>query len=83
MSLGFVSECRDVTQATNATRVCSQGWGELEGNCNMTTPGNITFNIAMDPTSWTTVLVVKAASLYDRDEFGDVGTYLTQHLPVL
>lgn len=37
----------------------------------MTTPGNVTFNIAMYPTSWTTVLVIKAEPLYQKSSYGD------------
>lgn len=36
----------------------------------MTSPGNITFNIAWVPTTWSTVLVVKAKSLYSGAYLG-------------
>lgn len=71
ISLGFSTDCTDVTEATNATRVCTPDWGSITGDCNMTTPGNVTFNIAMSPTSWTTVLVVKAVPLYQETSYGD------------
>lgn len=67
LSLGFHAECQNVTAATYAARVCTADYDSapLSGaNCNMTTPGNVTFKIAMDPTVWTTVLVVKAVPLY-------------------
>lgn len=34
----------------------------------MTTPGNVTFNTRIVPTTWSTVLIVKAISLYSLAE---------------
>lgn len=74
ISLGFQAECKNVTEATYSTRVCTPGYDlpdePLKGNCNMTSPGNITFNIAWVPTTWSTVLVVKAKSLYSGAYLG-------------
>ncbi|KAK2603172.1 hypothetical protein N8I77_009650 [Diaporthe amygdali] len=59
-SLGFSSSCINVTQATYATQRCN---GVSPRNCTMTTPGNVTFSTAIIPTTWSTVLVIKAMSL--------------------
>lgn len=73
VSLGFSASCNNVTEATYATQNCTSNDGGVTTNCTMTTPGNVTFNTCIVPTTWSTVLIIKAKSLYSlRDNFSAV-----------
>ncbi|KAI1631066.1 hypothetical protein F4809DRAFT_634087 [Biscogniauxia mediterranea] len=59
-SLGFSSTCENVTQATSATKVCDNqnNTSISPGNCNMTTPGGVSFSTLYIRTDAATVLRV-------------------------
>ncbi|KAI0595559.1 hypothetical protein F4775DRAFT_367426 [Biscogniauxia sp. FL1348] len=59
-SLGFSSTCENVTQATSATKVCDNqnNTAMSPGNCNMTTPGGVSFSTLYVRTDASTVLRV-------------------------
>lgn len=66
ISLGFDASCTNVTEATYATQNCTTNDPNLSRNCTMTTPGNVTFSTRIVRTTWSTVLVTKAKSLYPK-----------------
>lgn len=69
ISLGFDASCTNVTEATYATKNCTSNDPEISKNCTMTTPGNVTFETRIVPTTWSTVVVTKAKSLYPKNMF--------------
>ncbi|KAI3392355.1 hypothetical protein diail_5835 [Diaporthe ilicicola] len=74
ISLGFSTSCANVTEATYATQNCTSTDPVTSRNCSMTTPGNVTFTTSIVPTVWSTVLVIKAKSLYDFDNSKELPT---------
>lgn len=68
VSLGFTASCNNVTEATYATRNCTSNDPLRSRNCTMTTPGNVEFETRIVPTTWSTVLIVKAKSLYSLSD---------------
>jgi hypothetical protein len=78
ITLGFGSECKDVTAATLSTRKCVgfdgnlTKWNPSDNKskfCNMTTPSNITLYTRLVATQIQTVLYVSSASLYQKNSF--------------
>ncbi|KAI0551690.1 hypothetical protein F4679DRAFT_121976 [Xylaria curta] len=57
-SLGFSSSCRDVKEATEATKVCSKEKGSVTTFCNYTTPSNIKFTTEQVATDSASALIV-------------------------
>jgi hypothetical protein len=70
VSLGFVTNCTDVTVETHATIQQYTTTGIGGQLFNMTTPGNITLTAGYQPTSWLTLAQVAAVDLlaaYSKD----------------
>ena len=77
-TLGFDSECRDVTAATLATRKCTDLNGKAASFnpasgfsviCNMTTPSNITLGQRYIATMSQTILGISSRTLYPQGYF--------------
>ncbi|KAK2731300.1 hypothetical protein FQN57_003459 [Myotisia sp. PD_48] len=69
MSLGFKSECKNVTQATLRSEECD-GEPNLSRTCNMTTPGGVNLPTRFVPTDYGTSFSMSARSmLFDHLAF--------------
>ncbi|KAK2751510.1 hypothetical protein CKAH01_17891 [Colletotrichum kahawae] len=74
VSLGFTTECRDVTQTTLQSQVCEHPTDSIE-NCNMTTPGNIGLSSHRQHTEWGTRYQMNVSLSKRPDEFPELARF--------
>ncbi|KFY08723.1 hypothetical protein V492_05970 [Pseudogymnoascus sp. VKM F-4246] len=71
ISLGFKTECRNVTQETLQSATCDI----TQHACNLTTPAGIDLTIRHADTDWATEYVMNVSSLVDTSRLGLWDTY--------